>query len=81
MVDVVSRYTIGLVIIGVLYFSDGIVRVFTRSADRTASPDALSAFEQQVCSSQIPTQVGDINVSDLPEPEILLAPGNLPIYL
>ncbi|KAK4247718.1 PUL domain-containing protein [Corynascus novoguineensis] len=36
--------------------SDNMVRVFTRNADRTASPEVLSQFEESVRSSAIPQQ-------------------------
>jgi len=36
--------------------SDNAVRVFTRNADRTAPPDALSQFEESVRASAIPQQ-------------------------
>ena len=52
--------------------SDKKVRVFTRSADRHASPDAIQAFDDSVKASAIPQQaLGDINKTDLPGPEFL----------
>ncbi|KAK4039736.1 PUL domain-containing protein [Parachaetomium inaequale] len=36
--------------------SDNMVRVFTRNADRTAAPEALSQFEESVRASAIPQQ-------------------------
>jgi phospholipase A-2-activating protein len=52
--------------------SDKKVRVFTRSADRHASPDATQAFDDSVKASAIPQQaLGDINKTDLPGPEFL----------
>jgi phospholipase A-2-activating protein len=36
--------------------SDNVVRVFTRNADRTAPPEALSQFEESVRASAIPQQ-------------------------
>jgi phospholipase A-2-activating protein len=36
--------------------SDNVVRVFTRNADRTAPPEALSQFEESVRASSIPQQ-------------------------
>ncbi|QDS69215.1 hypothetical protein FKW77_000734 [Venturia effusa] len=53
--------------------SDKKVRVFSRSTDRHASPEALLAFEESVKASAIPAQAmgGDINKTDLPGPEFL----------
>ncbi|KAI8956728.1 PFU-domain-containing protein [Daldinia sp. FL1419] len=52
--------------------SDGVIRVFSRSPDRLASPDTLAHFEESVKSSSIPQQqVGSINKEKLPGPEFL----------
>jgi len=52
--------------------SDGVARVFTRSPERVASPDAIAAFEESVKASAIPQQqVGGINKEKLPGPEFL----------
>lgn len=52
--------------------SDKKVRVFSRSVDRHATPDALQAFEDSVKASAIPQQaLGDINKTDLPGLEFL----------
>ncbi|XP_064605533.1 phospholipase A-2-activating protein-like [Liolophura sinensis] len=56
--------------------SDGIIRVFSTCPDRVAAPEIQVAFEEQVAASTIPTQIGDIKVSDLPGPEALLNPGD-----
>ncbi|KAI0086219.1 phospholipase A-2-activating protein [Irpex rosettiformis] len=56
--------------------SDGIVRVFSAAEERWAPEDQLKAYDDQVSSSALPAeQVGDINKSDLPGPEVLTAPG------
>ncbi|TID13051.1 PFU-domain-containing protein [Venturia nashicola] len=53
--------------------SDKKVRVFSRSTDRHASPEALQSFEDSVKASAIPAQAmgGDINKTDLPGPGFL----------
>lgn len=52
--------------------SDGIVRVFSRSEQRVASPETLAHFEESVKSSSIPQQqVGGVNKEKLPGPEFL----------
>ncbi|KAI0873273.1 ubiquitin homeostasis protein lub1 [Hypoxylon argillaceum] len=52
--------------------SDGIVRVFSRSEERVASPETLAHFDESVKSSSIPQQeVGGINKEKLPGPEFL----------
>lgn len=51
--------------------------MFTNSEERRASPEDLAAFDEQVSSSEIPTQVGDIDSDKLPGEEILFAPGTL----
>ncbi|XP_033729624.1 phospholipase A-2-activating protein-like isoform X3 [Pecten maximus] len=56
--------------------SDGAVRVFTTHPERVASPDQLKAFEVEVASAEVPTQIGEIQKRDLPGPEALLNPGN-----
>ena len=58
-----------------MFCSDSIIRVFTAEESRQAPADEVKAFEEQVSSSQIPTQVGDIDAEKLPGQEILLAPG------
>lgn len=55
--------------------SDGVMRVFTREAQRMALQEDQTAFEDLVASSAIPTQLGDINKDDLPGPEALSTPG------
>jgi phospholipase A-2-activating protein len=53
--------------------SDKITRVFSRSADRQATPDAIRDFEESVKASAIPQQsLGSINKTDLPGPEFLV---------
>ncbi|RYP65598.1 hypothetical protein DL770_008970 [Monosporascus sp. CRB-9-2] len=52
--------------------SDGVIRVFSRSSDRVASPETLAQFDDAVKSSAIPQQqVGSINKEKLPGPEFL----------
>ena len=52
--------------------SDKVARVFTRSEERQAEPQAILAFEDSVKSSAIPQQaVGDVNKEKLPGPEFL----------
>jgi phospholipase A-2-activating protein len=52
--------------------SDKITRVFSRTADRQATPEAIHAFEESVKASAIPQQsLGGINKTDLPGPEFL----------
>ncbi|KAF7533784.1 hypothetical protein G7054_g6753 [Neopestalotiopsis clavispora] len=52
--------------------SDGVVRIFTRHADRVADAETIQSFEDAVKSSSIPQQqMGDINKEKLPGPEFL----------
>lgn len=52
--------------------SDRITRVFSRSPDRHAAPEAIQQFDQAVKESSIPAQqVGQINKEELPGPEFL----------
>ncbi|KAI0010836.1 ubiquitin homeostasis protein lub1 [Xylariaceae sp. FL0662B] len=52
--------------------SDGVVRIFSRSPERLASPEALAHFEESVKSSSIPQQqVGGVNKEKLPGPDFL----------
>ncbi|KAI1091427.1 PFU-domain-containing protein [Rostrohypoxylon terebratum] len=52
--------------------SDGVARVFSRSAERAASPDTLAHFDESVRSSSIPQQqVGGVNKEKLPGPDFL----------
>jgi phospholipase A-2-activating protein len=53
--------------------SDKITRVFSRSADRYATPEVIRDFEESVKASAIPQQsLGSINKTDLPGPEFLV---------
>lgn len=54
--------------------------MFSTCPDRVAAPEIQVAFEEQVAASTIPTQIGDIKVSDLPGPEALLNPGGYSCY-
>ncbi|CAG7926799.1 unnamed protein product [Penicillium olsonii] len=52
--------------------SDRITRVFTRSPDRQAAPEAVQQFDQAVKESAIPEQqIGKINKEELPGPEFI----------
>ncbi|KAI0975651.1 ubiquitin homeostasis protein lub1 [Xylaria arbuscula] len=52
--------------------SDGVVRVFSRSTERAASPETIAHFDESVKSSSIPQQqVGGVNKEKLPGPEFL----------
>ena len=52
--------------------SDRRVRVFTRSPQRRAAPEAIHAFEESIRASAIPQQqVGDVKKEKLPGPEFL----------
>ncbi|KAI0173020.1 PFU-domain-containing protein [Hypoxylon sp. FL1284] len=52
--------------------SDGVIRIFSRSPERLASPDTLAQFDESVKSSSIPQQqVGGINKEKLPGPDFL----------
>ncbi|WYZ45700.1 hypothetical protein EsH8_VIII_001016 [Colletotrichum jinshuiense] len=52
--------------------SDGVARIFTRSPERTADAEAVSAFEGAVKASAIPQQqLPNINKEKLPGPEFL----------
>ncbi|KAK3090943.1 hypothetical protein FSP39_015921 [Pinctada imbricata] len=55
--------------------SDGVIRVFTTSPNRTAPEEEQKAYEEQVSSTAVPTQLGDIKSEDLPGPEVLNNPG------
>jgi hypothetical protein len=56
--------------------SDGIVRVFSTSAERWASEGDLKEYDEKVASQALPAQqVGDLKKGDLPGPEALTDPG------
>eukprot|EP00066_Takifugu_rubripes_P003991 XP_003967013.1 PREDICTED: phospholipase A-2-activating protein [Takifugu rubripes] len=58
--------------------SDGIIRVFTEAEDRTASPEDLQAFEDELAKATIDPKtgdLGDIKLEDLPGREHLAEPG------
>lgn len=55
--------------------SDGVVRVFTQSTARKASPAELKMFEDSVAASAIPAQSTNIP-NNLPGLEALAGPGN-----
>lgn len=61
-------------------FSDGIIRVFTESQERTASAEELQAFEDELSQATIDPKtgdLGDIKIEDLPGKEHLSEPGEL----
>ncbi|NXK00091.1 PLAP protein, partial [Corythaixoides concolor] len=58
--------------------SDGIIRVFTESLERTASAEEIQAFENELSQASIDPKtgdLGDINADDLPGKEDLKDPG------
>ncbi|KAJ7335422.1 hypothetical protein JRQ81_013363 [Phrynocephalus forsythii] len=58
--------------------SDGIIRVFTESLERTASLEEIQAFEKELSQATIDPKtgdLGDINAEDLPGREHLEEPG------
>ncbi|NXU50777.1 PLAP protein, partial [Turnix velox] len=58
--------------------SDGIIRVFTESQERTASAEEIQAFENELSQASIDPKtgdLGDINANDLPGREHLKDPG------
>ncbi|NXN99308.1 PLAP protein, partial [Rhinopomastus cyanomelas] len=58
--------------------SDGIIRVFTESLERTASAEEIQAFENELSQASIHPDtgdLGDINVHDFPGREHLDDPG------
>lgn len=60
---------------GVLPFSDGVVRVFSSNPARQADDGVQKAFEEQVASSTINQNLGDIKPEDLSGPDALFNPG------
>ncbi|NP_001411767.1 phospholipase A-2-activating protein isoform 5 [Mus musculus] len=58
--------------------SDGIIRVFTESEERTASAEEIKAFERELSQATIDSKtgdLGDINAEQLPGREHLSEPG------
>ena len=55
--------------------SDGVIRIFSANPERHADEEQQKAFEEQVSSSTINTQLGDIDPKKLPGPEALFNPG------
>ncbi|RWS17113.1 phospholipase A-2-activating protein-like protein [Dinothrombium tinctorium] len=56
--------------------SNGKVYVFTRDPNLQASAEEQQELEQEVSKSVLPmSELGDIKISELPEKEVLLAPG------
>ena len=59
-------------------YSDGIIRVFTESEDRTANAEEIKAFERELSQATIDSKtgdLGDINAEQLPGREHLNEPG------
>ena len=57
------------------YRSDGTIRVFTNCAERMADDETLKAYEEQLSSSTIAAQIGDLKTEELPPASFLLNPG------
>ena len=56
--------------------STGKVYVLTRDESLVASPEEQKLLEEELAKSTIPmSDIGDIKVKDLPDPQVLLAPG------
>ncbi|CAO3583550.1 unnamed protein product [Absidia cylindrospora] len=56
--------------------SDATVRIFTRSEERTATPQDIKELEDLLANQAIPSnQIGDVNKDNLPGSEALLQPG------
>ncbi|KAL7748722.1 WD repeat protein Lub1 [Sorochytrium milnesiophthora] len=56
--------------------SDGVVRVFSRAADKVADAETLQTFNAALADFAIPKgQVGDVNKEKLPGLEALASPG------
>lgn len=65
----------GVTIFFLSSFSDGVIRVFTESLERTASLEEIQAFENELSQSIETGGLGDINAEDLPGIEHLNEPG------
>jgi len=57
--------------------SDASIRVFSSNPSRTADPDELTAFTEEVAASSVPSKstIGDLKIDELPGPEALFQPG------
>ncbi|CAG5130369.1 unnamed protein product [Candidula unifasciata] len=56
--------------------SDGVIRIFTRAAERVASQEVIEAHEASLANAPVASQpLGDIKIEDLPGPESLQKPG------
>jgi len=56
---------------------DGVVRVWTRSAERVASGEEIAMYEEQLAAQTISSQeAGNVDPSKLPGPEALEVPGD-----
>ena len=64
-----------------LYRSDGTIRVFSSSPERIADEPVQKAYEEQLSSSKIPAQIGDIKTEELPTASILNNPGRRPFII
>jgi phospholipase A-2-activating protein len=56
---------------------DGVVRVWTRSAERVAAAEEIAMYEEQLAAQTISSQeAGNVDPSKLPGPEALEQPGD-----
>ena len=51
--------------------------MFTSDPKKYASTEELKAYDEQISSSQVPSQLGDLKPEDLSGPEALLNPGTI----
>jgi len=73
---VLTVYNVSIYCLCCHFCSDGVIRLFTASAERVASADKLAEYEQLIAASEIPAQIGDIKTDDLVGPSALQVPGN-----
>jgi phospholipase A-2-activating protein len=57
--------------------NDGCLRLFTQEASRTADPETIAAYEEELSKLSLAAQqeLGGIKLTDLPGPEALFEPG------
>lgn len=56
--------------------SDGVARVFSRHPQRQGNEDILKEYEEEIANSSLPaTDLGGIQLSELPGKEVLYEPG------
>ena len=72
-----SCYLANITYLNVCVVSDGVIRVFTSQSSRMADEGCQTAFEEEVASSAIPTQIGDLKRDQIPGPEVLFNPGQM----